>query len=159
MLDGLTSIRERGGIDSMCIGVRFSNTRLCVTAPTPASHPFIAKSPLVELSGGALCVHVYVCVRVCVCVAVRLLGVSDPQRRAARTATFAVSKAGLSPAALASRLCERGIWTTSGNHYAGLWSEHSGGLATTESGMARLGFLHYNTVEEVERVLAALREC
>ena len=33
--------------------------------------------------------------------------------------------------------CGRGIWCTAGNHYAGFWDAHSGGLATNGSGMAR----------------------
>lgn len=95
---------------------------------------------------------------------VRLLGVraSTASQRGqpfARTPTFAIRKEGVEPDELARRLVERGVWCTAGNHYAGLWSQHSGGLATTEGGgMARLGFLHYNTCDEVERALAALRE-
>lgn len=88
---------------------------------------------------------------------VSVLGVRDAS--GARTPTFAVSKSGRTPEELAARLCECGIWTTSGNHYSGLWADHSGGLATTASGMARLGFLHYNTLDEIDSVLRALREC
>ena len=39
------------------------------------------------------------------------------------------------PCALCLR--HRGIWCTAGNHYAGFWDAHSGGLATNEEGMAR----------------------
>ncbi|CAE7240508.1 sufS [Symbiodinium natans] len=86
---------------------------------------------------------------------VHVLGEEDP---AHRTATFAVSKEGLKPQELASRLCKRGIWCTAGNHYAGFWDEHSGGLANNDEGMARLGLLHYNTLTEVDRILAALED-
>eukprot|EP00930_Biecheleria_cincta_P039847 TRINITY_DN27349_c0_g1_i1.p1 TRINITY_DN27349_c0_g1~~TRINITY_DN27349_c0_g1_i1.p1 ORF type:complete len:736 (-),score=116.25 TRINITY_DN27349_c0_g1_i1:466-2673(-) len=86
----------------------------------------------------------------------RLLGIPDPQRSASRTSTFAVAKAGLEPQTLASRLCAQGVWCTAGNHYAGFWSAQSGGFATDEEGMARIGLLHYNTLEEVDRILQAL---
>ena len=48
------------------------------------------------------------------------------------------------------------MWCTAGNHYAQFWAAHSGGLATDADGLARLGFLHYNTLDEVDRVLEAL---
>ena len=88
-----------------------------------------------------------------------VLGVSEPCRPRSRTPTFAIAKRSRSPEDLAGALCAAGIWTTSGNHYASLWSEHSGGLATAEAGLARLGFLHYNTCDEIERVLQVLRSC
>lgn len=93
---------------------------------------------------------------------VQLLGVHEPapaDRPARRTPTFAIAKEGVDADRLVQRLCAAGVWCTSGNHYASLWDEHSGGRATTAGGgMARLGFLHYNTADEIERVLAALRE-
>ena len=85
-----------------------------------------------------------------------LLGVTDTARLHARTATFAVRKEGVPAGELAASLCERGVWTTAGNHYAGFWTDHSGGLATVEEGMCRIGLLHYNTLEEVDRVIDAL---
>lgn len=88
-----------------------------------------------------------------------LLGVADPARLRDRTPTFALHRPGTAAEDLASRLCRQGIWTTSGNHYTALWDSHSGGATSLEHGMARLGFLHYNTVSEVERVLRALRVC
>mmetsp|Transcript_102499 Transcript_102499/g.316308 ORF Transcript_102499/g.316308 Transcript_102499/m.316308 type:complete len:760 (+) Transcript_102499:64-2343(+) len=88
----------------------------------------------------------------------RMLGVRDPQRAGLRTATFAVAKDGLSAQGLAQSLCERGVWCTAGNHYAAFWSAHSGGLTDDDTGMCRLGFLHYNTLAEVDRVLQTLDE-
>eukprot|EP00435_Cladocopium_sp_Y103_P013254 s2287_g3.t1 len=67
---------------------------------------------------------------------VSLLGVADPEEE------------------LANKLCERGIWCTAGNHYAGFWEKHG---ATVE-GMTRLGLLHYNTLEEVDRILEAMED-
>ena len=31
----------------------------------------------------------------------------------------------------------RGVWCTSGNHYAGFWAAQSNGLATNDEGMTR----------------------
>ena len=86
----------------------------------------------------------------------QVLGVTDTSRPDARTPTFAVAKAGLSSWALAEALCEQGVWCTAGNHYAGFWHAQAVGLADNDNGMARVGLLHYNTVDEVDRVLRAL---
>jgi len=88
----------------------------------------------------------------------RLLGVTDPKRAQLRTATFAVAKEGHSAQGLAETLSAKGIWCTGGNHYASFWSAFSGELTSNEEGMCRLGFLHYNTLAEVERVLQVLEE-
>jgi len=87
-----------------------------------------------------------------------VLGVTDLAQDMKRTATFAVAKTGFTAEQLTDSLCEKGIWCTYGNHYAGFWNEHSGGLATNETGITRLGFLHYNTIEEVEEVVRVLAD-
>ena len=81
-------------------------------------------------------------------------GIDDIDRIDERTATFAVSVDGFEPDHLVTKLCERGIFCTSGNHYCTFW-EKSLGLSN-DDGAARLGFLHYNTIEEVDRALEAL---
>ena len=48
----------------------------------------------------------------------------------------------------------QGINCTSGNHYNTFWEETLG-LDNTD-GVARIGFLHYNTMDEVEAVLEHL---
>jgi len=88
---------------------------------------------------------------------VDVLGVRDIERAEERMPTFAVSKRGIFAEDLARALCERGVWCTAGTHYARLWDEHSGGLATNDRGMARISFLHYNTLDEVDRVLDVLK--
>jgi len=85
---------------------------------------------------------------------VRLYGLSDPRRLAERTPTFALSVAGLHPDEAARRLGEQGIHTWSGDYYAVGVMEHLG--VAERGGLLRVGFVHYNTVEEVDRVLAAL---
>ena len=73
-----------------------------------------------------------------------------------RTSTFALRKDGLLPAELASRLVQRGVLCCSGNFYALALSEHLG--LESVGGFARVGFLHYNTMNEVERVLQAIED-
>ena len=86
----------------------------------------------------------------------KLYGISDPRRFDSRCATFAVRIEGHTPLELATKLGERGFFTWDGNYYA---------LNLTEQldverlgGFLRIGLAHYNTMEEVERLLATLRE-
>ena len=60
------------------------------------------------------------------------------------------------PTAIATFLGERGIFTWDGNYYALNLTERLG--VESLGGMLRIGLVHYNTMEEVERLLAALRE-
>ncbi len=71
-----------------------------------------------------------------------------------RTATFALTLRDRSPFEVASRLAERDIAVWAGDYYA---VEIMRRLGLPE-GAVRVGFVHYNTAEEVERVLAALHE-
>lgn len=86
----------------------------------------------------------------------KLYGISDPRRFDHRCATFVVRIAGHTPLELATKLGERGFFTWDGNYYA---------LNLTEQldverlgGFLRIGLVHYNTMEEVGRLLEALRE-
>ena len=86
----------------------------------------------------------------------KLYGITDPRRFEERCATFVVRIVGHTPLELATKLGERGFFTWDGNYYA---------LNLTEQldverlgGFLRIGLVHYNTMEEVERLLAALRE-
>ncbi len=86
----------------------------------------------------------------------KLYGITDPRRFQNRVATFAVRVEGHTPLELATKLGERGFFTWDGNYYA---------LNLTEQldverlgGFLRIGLVHYNTLEEVESLLAALRE-
>jgi len=84
----------------------------------------------------------------------RLYGLADPGRLGERTPTFALSVEGLPPAEAARRLGEQGIYTWHGDYYAVGVMEHLGVAAG--GGLLRIGFVHYNTTEEVDRVLGAL---
>ena len=85
----------------------------------------------------------------------RVYGITDPQRLRERTPTFAVALAGHHPDAVAERLGELGIFVWSGHYYAVPVMERLGLLE--KGGLVRIGFTHYNTDEEVDRVLEALR--
>lgn len=85
----------------------------------------------------------------------RLYGISDPARVSERCPTFAIRIEGRHPAELAKKLGERGIFTWDGNYYALNLTERLG--VEQDGGFLRIGFVHYNTAEEVDRVLAELR--
>ncbi len=86
----------------------------------------------------------------------RLYGINDLARLDSRCPTFAVRIYGNTPLELANRLGERGIFTWDGNYYAINLTERLG--VETEGGFLRIGLVHYNTPEEVDRVLEALRQ-
>jgi selenocysteine lyase/cysteine desulfurase len=82
---------------------------------------------------------------------VELYGVRAAQ---GRTPTFCFNMAGYAPRELAERLAERGLYVWDGNYYA---LEPMRALGLDDSGGAvRAGFLHYTTVDEVDRLLEAL---
>lgn len=86
----------------------------------------------------------------------KIYGITDPSRFNERCATFAVRSERHSPLELATKLGERGFFTWDGNYYALNLTEH---LDVEKSGgFLRIGLVHYNTVEEVNRLLATLRE-
>jgi cysteine desulfurase family protein (TIGR01976 family) len=71
-----------------------------------------------------------------------------------RVATFAITHARRSPEDVAALLGDRGIAVWHGNYYA-LEVMRRLGLP---DGAVRVGIVHYNTAEEVDRLLAALHE-
>ena len=83
-------------------------------------------------------------------------GIREPDRFARRTPTVSVRIEGHTPRELAQALGERGIFTWDGNYYALSLSERLG--VEDSGGMLRIGLVHYNTAEEVERLLATLGE-
>ena len=86
----------------------------------------------------------------------RIYGITDPQRSAERCSTLSLRLGNHHPTAVAKFLGDRGIFTWDGNYYALNLSERLG--VESEGGMLRIGLVHYNTAEEVDRLLAALRE-
>ncbi|MEA3502126.1 MAG: cysteine desulfurase-like protein, partial [Actinomycetota bacterium] len=73
-----------------------------------------------------------------------------------RTPTFAVSVDGLHPDAVAEALGDRGIFVWSGDYYAVEVMRRLG--VADRGGLVRIGFVHYNTIEEVDRVVGALEQ-
>jgi cysteine desulfurase family protein (TIGR01976 family) len=86
----------------------------------------------------------------------RFFGISDPQRFGERCSTVSIRLANHTPTEVAAFLGDRGIFTWDGNYYALNLTERLGVERT--GGLLRIGLVHYNTADEVERVLAALRE-
>jgi cysteine desulfurase family protein (TIGR01976 family) len=82
-------------------------------------------------------------------------GITDPAKFDQRTPTVAIRMQGYTPRELAERLGERGIFTWDGNYYAINLAERLG--VQQSGGMLRIGLAHYNTAEEVERLLVELR--
>jgi cysteine desulfurase family protein (TIGR01976 family) len=70
-----------------------------------------------------------------------------------RVPTFAFNVAGRTPAEVATHLGDRGIAVWHGNYYALEIMER---LGLGAGGAVRAGFVHYNTVEEVDRLLTEL---
>ena len=78
-----------------------------------------------------------------------------PPTLESRVSTFAISVDGHTPAEVASHLIKEGIYVWSGHYYAVNVMDRLGVLEG--GGLVRIGFVHYNTVEEVDRTLAGLR--
>ena len=86
----------------------------------------------------------------------KIYGITNPARFQERCGTLAVRIANHTPLELAVKLGERGFFTWDGNYYALNLTEH---LDVEKSGgFLRIGLVHYNTHDEVDRLLAALGE-
>jgi len=86
----------------------------------------------------------------------RIYGITDPARYEERCSTLSLRIGDRSPKTIAEFLAERAIFTWDGNYYAINLSERLG--VEQKGGMLRIGLVHYNTLEEVERLLEALRD-
>lgn len=87
---------------------------------------------------------------------IRLWGIADPARSGDRTPTFAIRVADEHPTQTAKALAARGIFVWDGDYYA---REIMIRLGLHDSGGAvRVGFCHYHTEHEVDRVLEALAD-
>ncbi len=86
----------------------------------------------------------------------KIYGITDPAHFDHRCGTLAVRIDGHTPLELSTKLGERGFFTWDGNYYALNLTEH---LDVEKSGgFLRIGLVHYNTADEVDRLLASLRE-
>jgi selenocysteine lyase/cysteine desulfurase len=86
----------------------------------------------------------------------RFFGIRDASRFDERCSTVSVRLANHTPTQAAKFLGERGIFTWDGNYYALNLTERLGVEAS--GGLLRIGLVHYNTAEEVDRLLAGLKE-
>jgi selenocysteine lyase/cysteine desulfurase len=86
----------------------------------------------------------------------RLFGISDPARFDQRCSTISIRIADHHPTAIAKFLGAHGIFTWDGNYYALNLTERLG--VESKGGLLRIGLVHYNTPDEVDRLLAALRD-
>jgi cysteine desulfurase family protein (TIGR01976 family) len=81
-------------------------------------------------------------------------GITDPSAFASRVPTVAVSIDGIQPRTAAETLGRAGIYVWDGDFYATSLIERLGKAET--GGLLRLGLVHYNTANEVDRTLEAL---
>jgi cysteine desulfurase family protein (TIGR01976 family) len=86
----------------------------------------------------------------------QIYGITDPQRFEERCSTISLRIGDHHPKAIAEFLAERGIFTWDGNYYALNLSERL--RVEEKGGMLRIGLVHYNTLEEAERLIHALHD-
>jgi cysteine desulfurase family protein (TIGR01976 family) len=86
----------------------------------------------------------------------QVFGITDIENLENRTPTFAVRLDGYTSEEVATKLGAQGIFVWHGHYYAVAVMERLGLL--DQGGLVRIGFVHYNTAEEVDRVLEALTE-
>ena len=87
---------------------------------------------------------------------VRLWGIADVDRLDERTPTFAVRVDDQDPLKTATELARRGIYVWDGHYYAITVMERLGLLDS--GGAVRIGFCHYHSADDVDRVLEALAD-
>ena len=85
----------------------------------------------------------------------KVWGITDPARLGERVSTFGLTHRTKTASEVAAILGEQGLFAWSGHFYAINLIET---LGLAPEGMLRIGFLHYNTAEEVARTLESLAE-
>ncbi|MDJ0714316.1 MAG: cysteine desulfurase-like protein [Prochloraceae cyanobacterium] len=81
-------------------------------------------------------------------------GIKDFDRFTARTPTVSIRIEGKNPNLIAKELGDRGIFTWDGNFYALNLTERLG--VESVGGLLRIGLVHYNSAEEINRLLTTL---
>ena len=87
---------------------------------------------------------------------IQIYGLRELDRLAERVPTFAFTLNGFTPRQVAEELGKQDIYVWDGNYYALSVTESLG--VEESGGMVRVGPVHYNTVEEIERFGEALGE-
>jgi cysteine desulfurase family protein (TIGR01976 family) len=121
-----------------------ANRRSAILAAHEAIHPH-ERAMMEKMIAGLLAIP-----------GLKLYGITDPHKFDNRCATIVVRVEGFTPLELATKLGDRGFFTWDGNYYAMNLTEQLDVEKT--GGFLRIGLVHYNTIEEVERMLWALRE-
>ena len=85
---------------------------------------------------------------------VDIYGITDADKMDQRVATFSFRIKGLQPRQVAEKLNEEGIYVWDGNYYAINATERLG--VEDKGGMVRVGAVHYNTLDEVQKFKDAL---
>ena len=85
---------------------------------------------------------------------IKVWGITQVAERPHRFPTVSVTHRDMNAQTLAQKLADAGIFCWHGNYYALPLTER---LGVEPDGMVRIGICHYNTVEEVDRLLAELR--
>ncbi len=86
----------------------------------------------------------------------RIVGITDPARYASRLPTVSFVHDRYSPDHIAEALARRNIFVWSG-HNCALELVRTLGI-DEERGVVRIGLAHYNTLDEADRIVAAVRE-
>ena len=86
----------------------------------------------------------------------RIYGITDRSRLDERVPTFCFTIEGQATPEIGLRLGERGIFAWTGNYYALEIMDRLG--LEGKGGAVRIGAVHYNTVEEVDRLVRTLHE-
>jgi cysteine desulfurase family protein (TIGR01976 family) len=83
-----------------------------------------------------------------------IYGITDVRKLDQRVATFSFRMKDLHPRLVAEKLNEHGIYVWDGNYYAINVTERLG--LEDKGGMVRVGAVHYNTLDEVQKLKEAL---
>ncbi len=84
---------------------------------------------------------------------VKIFGITESHRMSERAPTVCFQLQGISSIDVAERLGDQGVFAWHGNYYALPLTE---ALGTEPAGMVRLGCMHYNTQEEIDRAIALI---
>lgn len=142
----LTQIGELFGEDVPSFEDRYSGRRLSLKRALHAIHnqELEYSSALIETLQALPNLHIW--------------GITEINDLEHRVPTVSFTMEGVSPRAIAQHLADAGINAWDGNYYALAVTERLG--LEDSGGMLRVGMVHYNTIEEIERlgqVLAAFR--
>ena len=87
---------------------------------------------------------------------IKLHGVTDPDQAALRTPTFLFSVEGMKPAEVSQSLGDMDIFVRDGHMYCPRLMKSIG--LSEEEGAVRASLVHYNSAEEIDRLVGALRK-